>query len=208
MSSTMPTLAGASTRCGRSSCGVGSASCVPSCGFALETLVRILWCASEKIPVREPHAYSQVCQLVQTVRPPTDWSSRCAGAIQAATCWSSPLLLRSEVTHSVVVEAIRVDLHSVIHRFPFDIPVFVSIGGMIALQLSRSRACPIHARATKMAVDSDPNCVEPACASKVALFKKFAGPKLNGSRVAAEDAPEDCPLSRESLGNATWGLVR
>lgn len=32
------TLAGASTRCGKSSCGVGSASCVPSRGLAVVTL--------------------------------------------------------------------------------------------------------------------------------------------------------------------------
>lgn len=71
---------------------------------------------------------------------------------------------------------------------------------------------------------NDPNCAEPACASKVDMFRSFMGPKGgNGSKAGAttstaaaaaaskvpvQQAPDDCPLDREELGRATWGLVR
>lgn len=73
---------------------------------------------------------------------------------------------------------------------------------------------------------NDPNCVEPACASKVDMFRSFMGAKgdsnSNGTKVGAtaaaiaaadikapvQQAPDDCPLDREELGRATWGLVR
>ncbi|RLN70587.1 hypothetical protein BBJ28_00026639, partial [Nothophytophthora sp. Chile5] len=60
---------------------------------------------------------------------------------------------------------------------------------------------------------SDPNCVEPACASKMDFFKSSVGKKNKGSgtAVAAAGKPkatDECPLSREELGNATWGLSR
>lgn len=53
---------------------------------------------------------------------------------------------------------------------------------------------------------SDPNCVEPACASKVDMFKSFVGKKKAGAQP--KSPPPDCPLGREELGTATWGLVR
>jgi hypothetical protein len=76
-------------------------------------------------------------------------------------------------------------------------------------------------------VKSDPNCAEPACKSKVDMFKSFMGGNRRasggaanaktsaggGGAAATENAPEqptlpeDCPLGREELGNATWGLV-
>lgn len=66
-------------------------------------------------------------------------------------------------------------------------------------------------------VKSDPNCVEPACKSKVDMFKSFMGGKGSaaGSKASQKQQqnkepamPADCPLGREELGNATWGLVR
>lgn len=57
---------------------------------------------------------------------------------------------------------------------------------------------------------SDPNCVEPACASKVDMFRSFVGNKgaaKGKGKAAAVSAPKDCPLGREDLGTATWGLV-
>ncbi|RLN14323.1 hypothetical protein BBJ28_00012115 [Nothophytophthora sp. Chile5] len=59
---------------------------------------------------------------------------------------------------------------------------------------------------------SDPNCVEPACASKMDFFKSSVGKKKKGSGAAAAaavkpKAMDECPLSREELGNATWGLL-
>lgn len=68
-------------------------------------------------------------------------------------------------------------------------------------------------------VKSDPNCVEPACKSKVDMFKSFMGGKgpAAGSKAQQQQQqtksetpamPADCPLGREELGNATWGLVR
>ncbi|TMW63113.1 hypothetical protein Poli38472_002054 [Pythium oligandrum] len=64
-------------------------------------------------------------------------------------------------------------------------------------------------------VASDPNCVEPACKSKVDMFKSFMGgqtrtqsSKTSSAATRAETAmPTDCPLGREELGNATWGLL-
>lgn len=71
-------------------------------------------------------------------------------------------------------------------------------------------------------VKSDPNCVEPACKSKVDMFRSFMGGGSSNSGAkakqqapassssaepAAAAAPTDCPLGREELGNATWGLV-
>lgn len=65
-------------------------------------------------------------------------------------------------------------------------------------------------------VKSDPNCVEPACKSKVDMFKSFMGTKSASKASQAQQQskqeepalPQDCPLGREDLGNATWGLVR
>ncbi|KAF1318229.1 Augmenter of liver regeneration, partial [Globisporangium splendens] len=63
---------------------------------------------------------------------------------------------------------------------------------------------------------ADPNCVEPACKSKVDMFKSFMGggrgasTKASGAQQAAQEEPalpKDCPLGREELGNATWGLL-
>lgn len=72
---------------------------------------------------------------------------------------------------------------------------------------------------------NDPNCAEPACASKVDMFRSFMGPKggsnsnnskagatasttATASKAPVQQAPDDCPLDREELGRATWGLVR
>lgn len=58
-----------------------------------------------------------------------------------------------------------------------------------------------------VATKSDPNCVEPACADKMDFFKSSMGKKA--TKPAAQPKPAtDCPLDRQELGNATWGLVR
>ncbi|GLD93280.1 hypothetical protein PINS_up001872 [Pythium insidiosum] len=67
-------------------------------------------------------------------------------------------------------------------------------------------------------VKSDPNCAEPACKSKVDMFKSFMGgakkpqPSAATAKSASASAtlpspPADCPLGREELGTATWGLL-
>lgn len=57
------------------------------------------------------------------------------------------------------------------------------------------------------ATKSDPNCVEPACADKMDFFKSSMGKKAMKA-AAQPKAANDCPLDRQELGNATWGLVR
>ncbi|CAI5704265.1 unnamed protein product [Peronospora effusa] len=57
-----------------------------------------------------------------------------------------------------------------------------------------------------VATKSDPNCVEPACADKMEFFKTAVSKKT--SKRAAHPTPaKDCPLDRQELGNATWGLL-
>ncbi|DBA03422.1 TPA: hypothetical protein N0F65_002830 [Lagenidium giganteum] len=87
-----------------------------------------------------------------------------------------------------------------------------------------NRAPSTHLRSTEHAinatkmVEADPNCVEPACKSKVDMFRSFMGKpgakKSADGAAAAKPAtesvpapPVDCPLEREELGNATWGLL-
>ena len=62
--------------------------------------------------------------------------------------------------------------------------------------------------------DADPNCVEPACKSKVDLFRQFVGSEKKEKREASSLTPQEseqrkieCPLDREELGRSTWGLV-
>nr|CCA15302.1 augmenter of liver regeneration putative [Albugo laibachii Nc14] len=62
--------------------------------------------------------------------------------------------------------------------------------------------------------DADPNCVEPACKSKVDLFRHFVGSDKKGKREASSLTPQEaeqrkieCPLDREELGRSTWGLM-
>lgn len=62
--------------------------------------------------------------------------------------------------------------------------------------------------------DADPNCVEPACKSKVDLFRHFIksdkkGIKEESRSASVESAQQkaECPLDREELGRSTWGLV-
>jgi hypothetical protein len=65
--------------------------------------------------------------------------------------------------------------------------------------------------------NDDPNCVEPACRSKVDLFRSSMGIKkpqgeasVNSGVTSSKKEKEqpECPLNREELGNATWGVVR
>ncbi|KAF4324221.1 hypothetical protein BBO99_00000061 [Phytophthora kernoviae] len=53
---------------------------------------------------------------------------------------------------------------------------------------------------------NDPNCVEPACASKMDFFKSSMGKKAKKA-AAQPKAVDDCPLNREELGKSTWGLL-
>ncbi|KAL0589287.1 hypothetical protein ABG067_002506 [Albugo candida] len=62
--------------------------------------------------------------------------------------------------------------------------------------------------------DADPNCVEPACKSKVDLFRHFIksdkkGIKEESRSASVESAQQkaECPLDREELGRSTWGLM-
>ena len=59
-----------------------------------------------------------------------------------------------------------------------------------------------------MAPMGDPNCVEPACADKLSFFKMSAGKKKTKKEATNPEVPKDCPLDRQELGAATWGLVR
>ncbi|GMF49268.1 unnamed protein product [Phytophthora fragariaefolia] len=63
-------------------------------------------------------------------------------------------------------------------------------------------------RAVMVATKSDPNCVEPACADKMGFFKSSMGKTAKKSATQPKPATDDCPLDRQELGNATWGLVR
>uniref|UniRef100_M4B9B5 Sulfhydryl oxidase n=1 Tax=Hyaloperonospora arabidopsidis (strain Emoy2) TaxID=559515 RepID=M4B9B5_HYAAE len=54
---------------------------------------------------------------------------------------------------------------------------------------------------------SDPNCVEPACADKLSFFKMSAGKKKTKKEATNPEVPKDCPLDRQELGAATWGLL-
>ncbi|KAL4160087.1 hypothetical protein PRNP1_000658 [Phytophthora ramorum] len=54
-----------------------------------------------------------------------------------------------------------------------------------------------------VAAKSDPNCVEPACADKMDFFKSSMGKRVTTPAMQ----PKDCPLDRQELGNATWGLL-
>lgn len=58
-----------------------------------------------------------------------------------------------------------------------------------------------------MAPNSDPNCVEPACADKLSFFKMSAGKKTK-KEAAHPTLAKECPLDRQELGTVTWGLVR
>jgi len=61
------------------------------------------------------------------------------------------------------------------------------------------------------------DCVEPACHSKMDMFKSnvLSGKKKDSIKPSldttttqqATQPPKDCPLDRDELGNATWGLV-
>lgn len=57
-----------------------------------------------------------------------------------------------------------------------------------------------------VASKSDPNCVEPACADKMNFFKSSMDKRKKEETVEQKRATE-CPLDRQELGNATWGLL-
>ncbi|CAI5743453.1 unnamed protein product [Hyaloperonospora brassicae] len=57
-----------------------------------------------------------------------------------------------------------------------------------------------------MAPASDPTCVEPACADKLSFFKMSAGKKTK-KEAAHPTLAKECPLDRQELGTATWGLL-
>ncbi|KAF0688374.1 Aste57867_19994 [Aphanomyces stellatus] len=56
------------------------------------------------------------------------------------------------------------------------------------------------------------NCADPVCSSKTDMFRmgvlgKKSKKKGTATAATTAAAPVDCPLDREELGRATWGLL-
>ncbi|ETV72801.1 hypothetical protein H257_12164 [Aphanomyces astaci] len=59
---------------------------------------------------------------------------------------------------------------------------------------------------------ADPNCADPVCHSKTDMFRtgvlgKKKVKKETNAAANTSAAPVECPLDREELGRATWGLL-